>query len=72
MISRSSRVITQIVLKRFLRLLKEKKEIDEFYKQIKTIPLKKIGFYANIDDVNGISAKYINKSHVERLQSQEN
>lgn len=53
-----------------LATVERKKESDEFFKQVKTIQLKKIGFYANIDDIDGISTKYINKSHVERLQAQ--
>lgn len=67
---RPEKIMIISFLESILATVERKKENDEFFKQIKTIQLKKIGFYANIDDVDGISAKYINKSHVERLQAQ--
>lgn len=56
--------------KHILTMVEKKKETDDYFKSVKTILLKKIGFYANIDDLNGINAKYIHKSHVERLQKE--
>lgn len=56
--------------KNILSKVETKKETDDYFKAIKTVLLKKIGFYANIDNFNGISAKFINKGHVEKLQSE--
>lgn len=53
-----------------LSKVEERKNTDSYFQDVKTIQLKKIGFYANIDLINGISAKYINKNHVEKLQSE--
>ncbi|MEA9358158.1 glycerophosphodiester phosphodiesterase family protein [Bacteriovorax sp. PP10] len=67
--ARPDKIMIISFLKNILLEVELKKESDSFYKEVKTLQLKKIGFYANIDDFDGISAKYINKNHVEKLQS---
>lgn len=67
--SRPEKIMIISFLKNILMAVEEKKTSDLFYKEVKTLQLKKIGFYANIDDLDGISAKFINKNHVERLQA---
>lgn len=66
--NRPDKVMVISFIENILKAVELRKETDSFYKKVKTLQLKKIGFYANIDDFNGINAKYINKSHVERLQ----
>jgi glycerophosphoryl diester phosphodiesterase len=67
--ARPEKIMIISFLKNILMEIELKKESDPFYKEVKTLQLKKIGFYANIDNVDGISAKYIDKNHVEELQS---
>ncbi len=51
-----------------LELALEKRKTDPFFDKIKTILLKKYGFVGNIDKIDGIDAKYINKKRVKRLK----
>lgn len=67
--ARPEKIMIISFLEKILETVELKKETDSFYREIKTLQLKKIGFYANIDNFDGISAKYINKNHVERLQA---
>lgn len=67
--ARPDKIVIISFLKNILLKVESKKESDPFFKDVETLQLKKIGFYANIDDFNGISGKYINKGHVERLQA---
>lgn len=67
--ARPEKIMIISFLEDILMEVELKKESDSFYKEIKTLQLKKIGFHASVDDFDGISAKYINKGHVERLQS---
>ena len=66
---RPEKIIIISFLKNILMEVEKKKENNDFLKNVRTLELKKLGFKANIDTFDGISAKFINKSHVERLQS---
>lgn len=70
--NRPDKIMIISFLKSILLEVELKKESDSFYKNVKTLQLKKFGFYANIDAFNGINGKYINKSHVARLQAKGN
>lgn len=68
--SRPEKILIISFNENILSKVEVRKKSDDYFRDVKTVLLKKIGFYANIDDVNGISAKYINKGHVEKLQSE--
>lgn len=69
---RPDKIMIISFLKNILLEVELKKESDSFYKEVKTLQLKKFGFYANIDSFNGLNGKYINKGHVKRLQTKGN
>lgn len=46
----------------------EKRKKDPFFKKIKTVLLKKYGYFGKIDKYDGIDAKYIHKRKVKRLK----
>ena len=65
---RPEKIMIISFLEDVLMKVEKRKKVDPFFKLTKTIKLKKIGYNANIDSFSGISAKYINKKHVQRLQ----
>jgi glycerophosphoryl diester phosphodiesterase len=69
-LARPEKIFIISFLKTILLEVENRKNDDDYFKDVKTIELKKIGFFANIDDINGISTKYINKAHVEHLQNE--
>lgn len=66
---RPEKIIIISFLNNILMEVEKKKENNDFFKSVRTLELKKLGFNTNIDNFDGISAKFINKSHVGRLQN---
>lgn len=53
---------------RALDLVIKKRKSDDFFKQIKTVRLKKYNYFGKLDKYEGLDAKYIHKAKVKRLQ----